>query len=66
MSNDKTNFALRIDKSIMDKIREIAKNESRSLNKEIEFILKQYIEDYEKTNNWHLQWCLFSLPVKRF
>ena len=51
LSSDKTNFVLRIDKSIMDKIREIAKNESRSLNKEIEFILKQYIEEYEKTNN---------------
>lgn len=48
LSSDKTNFALRIDKSIMEQIREIAKNESRSLNKEIEYILIKYIEDYKK------------------
>lgn len=40
-------YPLKIEKSIMDKIRKIANEEGRSVNKEIEFILRQYIKTYE-------------------
>ena len=34
----------------MDKIKYIASQNKRSANKEIEFILEQHIQEYEKTN----------------
>lgn len=43
-------YPLRIDKSIMDKIKFIAKENGRSVNKEIEFALKKYKDEYEKAN----------------
>jgi hypothetical protein len=36
-------YPLKIEKELIDKLRVIADNNSRSLNKEIEFIIKQYI-----------------------
>jgi len=36
-------YPLRIDNNVMDKIKEIAKENGRSVNKEIEFILKKHI-----------------------
>lgn len=43
-------YPLRIDKSIMNKAKFVAKENGRSLNKEIEILLKQHISDYEKAN----------------
>lgn len=40
-------YSLRIDSEIMDKIKIIAKKENRYANKQIEYILKKYIEQYE-------------------
>lgn len=40
-------YPLRIEKGIMDKIKYMAKENGRSLNKEIEFILRQNISAYE-------------------
>jgi hypothetical protein len=45
---DIINFNLRLPEDINDKITNIAKEEGRSKNKEIEYILKKYIEEYEK------------------
>lgn len=45
------NFNLRISEEINDKIVKIAKEEGRSKNKEIEYILKKYIEEYIKKEN---------------
>lgn len=36
-------YPLRIDPEVMEKIKEIAKENGRSVNKEIEFVLKKYI-----------------------
>lgn len=42
------NFNLRIDEEINEEIVRIAKEEGRSKNKQIEYILKLYIEEYYK------------------
>ena len=40
-------YSLRIDADIMDKMKIIADNNSRSKNKEIEYALKKYVDVYE-------------------
>lgn len=52
---DTVNFNLRIDEQINNKLIEIADAEGRSKNKQIEFILKKYIEEYEKKINEECQ-----------
>lgn len=47
MSVQANPYPLRIDKTIMDKFKVIAKNNGRSVNKEIEFILRGVVNDYE-------------------
>lgn len=42
------NFNLRISEEINDKLIIIAKEQGRSKNKQIEQILKEYVENYEK------------------
>ena len=48
--SDEVNFVLRLPAKINEKIKEIAKEEGRSKNKEIEYILRMYIKEYEKGN----------------
>lgn len=43
-------YPLRIEKTILAKAKIMAKENGRSLNKEIEFILKSTISDYEATH----------------
>lgn len=43
-----TNFNLRIDEQLNEKLIEIAKEQGRSKNKQIEMILKEYVEEYMK------------------
>lgn len=50
MSIQANPYPLRIDKTIMDKFKVIAKNNGRSVNKEIEFILRGIVNEYEKQN----------------
>lgn len=45
---EEARFTLRIQPIVMDKMKYIAKNNGRSLNKEIEQILKWVIDDYER------------------
>lgn len=45
MPSKKPTYTLRIDTSILDNIRVFAEQDGRSLNKEIEYILRQYIWD---------------------
>ena len=45
---DEARFTMRIHPIIMSKMKIIAKNNGRSLNKEIEQILKWVIDDYER------------------
>lgn len=41
-------YPLRIDEELMESIRKIAELNSRSVNKEIEYIIKKRIEEYKK------------------
>lgn len=41
---------LRIKEKTYEKIRKIAEEKERSINKQINFIVEQYINDYEKIN----------------
>lgn len=45
MPSKKPTYTLRIDPSILDNIRVFAEQDGRSLNKEIEYILRQYAID---------------------
>lgn len=45
---DEARFTMRIHPIVMQKMKQIAKNNGRSLNKEIEQILKWVVEDYER------------------
>jgi predicted transcriptional regulator len=38
------------DESILKKLNTIAKNNCRTRNKEVEYALKQYVEQYERLN----------------
>lgn len=41
-------FTLRIPEELMDKLRVVAEINKRSVNKEIEYLIEQYIKKYEK------------------
>lgn len=43
-------YPLRIDKTVMQKTKVIAAVNGRSVNKEIEFLLREKISDYESRN----------------
>lgn len=43
-----TPFSLRISEELLDEIKEIAKNNYRSTNKEIEFALTEYVKNHQK------------------
>ncbi|WP_368234508.1 TraY domain-containing protein [Anaerotruncus rubiinfantis] len=43
-------FNLRLDDDTHKKLQEIANRQSRSQNKQVEFIVKQFIADFEKIN----------------
>lgn len=43
-------FSLRLSEEAHDKLRFICEKQSRSQNKQVEFIIHQYIADYEKVN----------------
>jgi len=44
-------FPVRIDKDVLDAIKRLAKENSRSVNGEIEFALKQYVKAMKKSPN---------------
>lgn len=43
-------YPLRVDKLLMGKLRVIASGNGRSVNKEIEMLIKQAVQAYEKEN----------------
>lgn len=43
-------YPLRVDKILMEKFKTLASNNGRSVNKEIEFLMKQAVLQYEKEN----------------
>ena len=47
MANYFQPFSLRVSEELMEKLKYIAGKNKRSANKEIEFLLEQYVEAYE-------------------
>lgn len=47
MANYYTPFSLRVSETLLEKVKLIAAQNKRSANKEIEFVLEQYVRDYE-------------------
>ncbi len=45
-----TPFSLRVSEDLLDKVKIIAANNKRSANKEIEFVLSEYVKLYETKN----------------
>ena len=43
-------YTLRLDNDIMEKVRYIAEKEDRPLSKQLERIIKQYVDNYEDNN----------------
>ncbi len=43
-------FNVRIDEQLNDKLMKIASEEGRSKNKQIEYILKKFVKQYEQEN----------------
>lgn len=50
MPSDLPRLTVRMEKELIDKVNIIAKRESRSTNQQIIYILKKYIEQYEREN----------------
>lgn len=48
MSKQESAFSLRLEKPAMDKLKVLAAENKRSLNKQIEFAVEKYLESYEK------------------
>ena len=44
-------YTLRIDEDLMEKLKFIANENSRSVNREIEFAIKKLVKEYEEENN---------------
>ncbi len=44
-------FNLRIDEKLNERLAEIAAEEGRSKNKQIEYILKEYVKNYFRSDN---------------
>ena len=47
MDRNKRSYSLRIDRTLLQKVRCIADSQCRSTNKEIERCLKKHVEQYE-------------------
>lgn len=48
MANFKVSTLIRIDEEIYEELKVIAEEQNRSLNKQIEFVLKKFIDEYDK------------------
>ncbi len=44
----KKTFSIRMEEAMLNEIRELAKKERRSVNKQIVFLVRSYMEKYEK------------------
>ncbi len=50
MANYYAPFSLRVSEDLLGKIKRIAAQHKRSANKEIEFVLEQYVQQYEQAH----------------
>lgn len=51
MPSNKPQFIYRTDKEILNKLKEIAEKENRTANKQLDHIVKKFIEEYEMQQN---------------
>ena len=58
MTTPKIQTGLRIDETTYGKLKTVAEGENRSLNNLIEYIIKNYLADYERKNG--------PIPVSAF
>ncbi len=50
MPSNLPRLTLRMEQELIDKINKLAEQENRSVNQQITYIVKKYIEQYEKEN----------------
>ena len=50
MGNYYSPFSLRIPEELIDKVKSIAVENKRSANKELEYIIQAYVDNWEKQN----------------
>ncbi len=50
MGRQENPYPLRLESEVMEKLKVTAKRNGRSVNKEIEFIARQYLKEFEKDN----------------
>jgi endonuclease III-like uncharacterized protein len=50
MPSDLPRFTIRISRSLLEKIGYISEENGRSVNKEVEQLIKKHITDYERTH----------------
>ena len=53
------NSQIRVPEELWDKLKEISEKEERSINAQLVYILKKYIEEYEKAQD--KDWAFFVL-----
>ena len=51
VGNSYTPFSLRVSEILIGKVKKIAVENKRSINKEIEYVLEQYVKKYETDNS---------------
>ena len=52
----KKTFSIRMEEAMLNEIRELAKKERRSVNKQIVFLVRSYMEKYEKKAHLEGSW----------
>ncbi len=50
MGRQENPYPLRLEREVMEKLRVVAKDHGRSVNKEIEMIAREHVAAYEKEN----------------
>lgn len=50
MPSNLPRLTLRMEQELIDKINRLAEQENRSVNQQITYIVKKYVEQYEKEN----------------
>lgn len=49
-------FSVRVPEALLDKIKKLAKMNKRSANKQVEFILEKFVEEWEAENGPLAPW----------
>lgn len=50
MATNKIQTGLRLNETVYDKLKVVAERETRSMNNLIEYIVQQYLDNYEEAN----------------